>query len=195
MAPRKRLGRSPLTDLLAEEGRIGANREMRQLIPQSTPDREVEESHLPQFEMFGKPRVPRGNPMEIGENGGLTIDYTTQTVIDAKPPKDNYGQGPGRSTRVASHKFVPHSPDRGYLIEKAGVATHTNTLGTVYVKFQPHLNGSRANDVYKYSHVPESVYNNFANSNSKGRFINQFLNNYKYGRIGSRDDMLHTQDL
>ena len=191
MATPKRLGRSPISDILAEEGRIGANRNMRQ-IPQEVANNQDE---LPNFNMFGNPWGARNKPETIGENGGIPIDYAAQEVIDAKPPKDNYGRGPGSSTRVRSHKFVPHSADQTYLVEKAGVATRSNTLGTVYVKFQPHLNGSHSNDIYKYSHVPESVYHNFANSESKGRFINQFLNNYKYSRIGSRDDTANTGDL
>lgn len=193
MATPRKLGRSPLNDILAEEGRISANRNMRQIPTEAPPSDQGNE--LSKFNMFGQPWGARKTPDTIGENGGIPIDYSTQEVIDAKPPKDNYGRGPGQSTRVKSHKFVPHSADRTYLIEKAGVATYANTLGTVYVRFQPHLNGSHANDIYKYSHVPESVYNNFANSESKGRFINQFLNNYNYKRIGSRDDTANTDDL
>lgn len=190
MAAKKRrgLGKS-LTDILAEEGRIGANRDLRQLIPSDTPDRE-EEDHLPPFEMFGQPRVKSTEVPTEGEEGGVPINYDTYYVGDARPPEDNYGQGPDRSTRVAAHKFVPHPAERKYLTERAGLrSVGGNTLGTVYVKF--HKRG----DVYKYSHVPESVYNSFANSNSKGRFINDFLDSYKYSRAGSRDDNFHTQDF
>lgn len=188
-AKKKRLGRG-LTDILAEEGRIGANRDLRQLIPSETPDRE-EEDHLPPFEMFGSPRVKSQDVPTEGEEGNTPIDYGTQYVGDARPPKDNYGQGPDLSTRVAAHKFVPHPAEKQYLLAKSGVSQGygTNVIGTVYVKF--HKRG----DVYKYQHVPESIYDNFANSTSKGRFINQFLNSYKYSRIGSRDDNFHTQDF
>lgn len=188
-AKKKRLGRG-LTNILAEEGRIGANRDLRQLIPSDTPDRE-EEDHLPPFEMFGSPRVRSENLPTEGEEGGISINYDTYFVADARPPEDNYGQGPDRSTRVASHKFVPHPAEKQYLTAKAGVNPQygTNVLGTVYVKF--HKRG----DIYKYNHVPESIYNSFANSNSKGRFINDFLNSYRYSRIGSRDDNYHTQDF
>lgn len=192
MAARKKrtaIGKG-LTNILAEEGRIGANRDIRQLIPSETPDRE-EEDHLPPFEMFGKPRIKSENLPVEGEEGGFPIDYSTQYVGDARPPKDNYGQGPGRSTRVAAHKFVPHPAEKKYLLARSGVDPQygTNVLGTVYVKF--HKRG----DIYKYHHVPESIYNNFANSNSKGRFINNFLNSYKPSRINSRDDRYHTQDF
>lgn len=187
--PKKRLGRG-LTDILAEEGRIGANRDLRQLIPTGTPDRE-EEDHLPPFEMFGSPRVKSENLPTEGEEGGMSINYDTYYVADARPPEDNYGQGPDRSTRVASHKFVPNPAEKQYLMARSGVNPQygSNTLGTVYVKF--HKRG----DIYRYNHVPESIYNNFANSNSKGRFINDFLNSYRYSRIGSRDDNYHTQDF
>lgn len=189
MAPRKKLGRSPLTNILAEEGRIGANRELRQLIPTEIPQQDPEE-HLQPFEMFGRPRIKTEVVPDAGEAGGLNIDYSTQFVGDARPPEDNYGQGPDRSTRVAAHKFVPHPAEQKYLLDKVGLTNNAeNTLGTVYVKF--HKRG----DVYKYNHVPESIYNSFANSTSKGRFINNYLNNYKYGRIGSRDDRFHTDDF
>jgi hypothetical protein len=188
MAAKKRLGRG-LNDILAEEGRIGSNREMRQLIPLESPTQDPDD-HLPPFEMFGSPRVRDTTVPTSGEVGGVDIDYDTQYVGDARPPKDNYGQGPGLSTRVSAHKFVPNPAEQSYLLDRAGVSSKSaNTLGTVYVKF--HKRG----DTYKYSHVPESVYNSFSNSNSKGRFINQFLNSYKYGRIGSRDDRFHTGDF
>jgi hypothetical protein len=188
MAAKKRLGRG-LNDILAEEGRIGSNREMRQLIPTEAPTQDPDD-HLPPFEMFGSPRVKDNAELGYGEVGGVDIDYNTQYVGDARPPEDNYGQGPDRSTRVAAHKFVPHPAEKKYLLDRAGVRDKsTNNLGTVYVKF--HKRG----DTYKYSHVPESIYNSFANSNSKGRFINDFLNAYKYGRIGSRDDRFHTDDF
>lgn len=195
MAARKKrtgLGRG-LTDILAEEGRIGANRDIRQLIPSEVPEKE-ETDHLPPFEMFGAPRVPRVNPTELpveGEEGGLPVNYDTYFVADARPPEDNYEQGPDRSTRVAAHKFVPHPAEKKYLLAKSGVNPQygTNVLGTVYVKF--HKRG----DIYKYYNVPESIYSSFSSSNSKGRFINNFLNSYRYSRIGSRDDRYHTQDF
>ena len=161
---------------------------MRQLIPLERPSEDPED-HLPPFEMFGNPRVKTPAP-EYGEVSGMFVDYNTQYVGDARPPEDNYGQGPDLSTRVAAHKFIPHEAEKQYLTNRAGLTNiPKNTLGTVYVKF--HKRG----DIYKYSHVPESVYNSFANSTSKGRFINQYLNNYKYGRIGSRDDRYHTEDF
>jgi hypothetical protein len=190
MAAKKKpgLGRG-LSSILAEEGRIGSNREMRQLIPTEAPTQDPDD-HLPPFEMFGSPRVRNTTTPDSGEVGGVDIDYSTQYVGDARPPEDNYGQGPDRSTRVAAHKFVPHPAEQRYLLDRAGVRSKSaNDLGTVYVKF--HKRG----DTYKYSHVPESIYNSFANSNSKGRFINDFLNAYKYGRIGSRDDRFHTDDF
>jgi hypothetical protein len=190
MAAKKKPGLGKgLNSILAEEGRIGSNREMRQLIPLEAPTQDPDD-HLPPFEMFGSPRVRDTKTPDSGEVGGVDVDYNTQYVGDARPPEDNYGQGPSRSTRVAAHKFVPNPAEQKYLLGRAGVSSKSaNNLGTVYVKF--HKRG----DTYKYSHVPESVYNSFANSNSKGRFINDFLNSYKYGRIGSRDDRYHTGDF
>lgn len=189
MAAKKRLGRG-LTDILAEEGRIGASREMRQLIPVDTPT-DNQDNNLPEFGMFGQPRTrQRSTEEDAGELYGVNVSFDTQFVGDARPPKDNYGQGPDRSTRVASHKFVPHPKEQQYLLDKAGIRRNAvEQLGTVYVKFHKY------GDVWKYKNVPASVYTSFSTSNSKGRFINQYLNHYSKGRAGSRDDRNNTDDI
>lgn len=176
MAPRPRLRRN-LSDLFAD---IDANKSLDQLIPAPTTDPEDHDSGLPDdFQLIpGAKREYRTTFPEV----------PTEYVEDAKPPKDNYGQGPRRSTRVAVHKFVPNK------LERAGVVT-AQTLGTVYVRFQPHINGKHGNDVWRYKNVPKSIYDTFANSNSKGRFINTHLNAYPKGRISSREDRFHTEDF
>lgn len=189
MPPKKRLGKS-LSSILAEEGRIGQNRQLSQLVPQEEPQGIVD-SQLPQFDIYGS-SVTRTAPEAIGEVGGMSVDYKTQFVEDARPPKENYGQGPSRSTRVAAHKFVPHNESRVDLMNRAGITGPTNNLGTVYVKFQK---PGRQGQVWRYEHVPEGIYDNFSNSTSKGRYINQFLNSYNKGPAGSRDDRFHTQDF
>jgi isoleucyl-tRNA synthetase len=90
-----------------------------------------------------------------------------------------------------SHKVVAYSyPLQSPLSNSEESQNYKDvTTKTVYVKF------NKRGDIYRYNHVPESIYNNFANSNSKGRFINDFLNSYRYSRIGSRDDNYHTQDF
>lgn len=190
MARKKRgLGRS-LTDILAEENRISASRELSQLIPQEDP-----ETHgggdLPEFGMYG-PRADSLRTPAPTENPETGVDYSTYYVGDARPPSDNYGQGPDRSTRVAAHKFVPYSRERVRPQTGAGMGRAGDILGTVYVKFhKPGRNGQ----VYRYNRVPEAVYEQFSNSTSKGRFINNFLNNYSYKPVGSRDDIFHTNDF
>jgi hypothetical protein len=188
MAPKRRLGKS-FTDLQAESNRISANQSLSQLIPTEELPGFVE-SVLPSFDMYGAPIVTERE--EVGSFSGGSVDYSTQFVEDASPPKDNYGQGPSRSTRVAAHKFVPHERERESLMEKAGARGPTNTLGTVYVKFQ---RPGRMGQVWKYEHVPESIYDSFSNSTSKGRYINQQLNTFKKGPIGTRNDRARTQDF
>lgn len=176
MASKKRLGRS-LTDLLADiDNRT--SRGLEALIPTVDPG----EHEAPG--VFGE-LLPGFFERDKGE---FVTETPPEFVEDAKPPKDNYGQGPSRSTRVAVHKFVPN------LVTRAGVPNPEN-MGTVYVKFQPHMNGSHANDVWFYKNVPYNVYEDFSNSTSKGRFINQFLNSYPKGRTKSREDRYHTKDF
>ena len=179
MARKKRgLGRG-LNDILAESNRIDASRELSQLIPQEDPEGHEYED-LPEFNMFGTPRT--------GSDPGDVVDYGTYIVGDARPPSDNYGQGPDRSTRVAAHKFVPNPRER----IKGQLGDSSNILGTVYVKF--HKPGRRG-QVWKYTQVPEHIYESFSESNSKGSFINNFLNNYAHKPVGSRDDIFHTNDF
>lgn len=185
MATKKRsgLGKS-LSEILAEEGRIDRARADSQIIPTRLP--EEGQSYGQMQEDFVL--IPRIEGDEEFEEDVSEFDYEADFVGDARPPKDNYGQGPGRSTRVAAHKFVPS------LMGRAGIAGG-NTLGTVYIKFQPKMNGTRANDIYRYKNVPENLYQQFSQSNSKGRFINQFLNSYPYSRITTREDRFHAKDL
>lgn len=185
---RSGLGKS-YSEILAEEGRIAVNRSLSQLIPQDVPDDE-EDGTLSEFNMFGEPRRSPVAP-EIGETGNVEVDYSTYFVEDARPPEDNYGQGPDRSTRVAAHKFVPLNPEKqfGGVGVRSGLRQGQETLGTVYVKFQ------KKGNVYKYHYVPETVYKMFSESTSKGRFINQFLNNYSYGPVGTRNDIEQTRDF
>lgn len=176
MASKKRLKRG-ITDLFAN---IEANKSLESLIPTSVPEETGDET----------PGLPDDFRLIPGEREYRRTEYDTspEFVEDAKPPKYNYGQGPSRSTRVAVHKFVPN------LMERAGVTT-PQSMGTVYVKFQPHMNGSHANDIWKYKNVPESVYQSFANNNSKGRFIREVLDIYPKGRISTREDRRNTQDF
>lgn len=185
---KRRLGKG-IADLMAENARIDeamrANVIVPTQVPQDGADASIELDRDYQL-------IPQPDRIELQSRFQRDPEFNTEFVEDAKPPEDNYGQGPSRSTRVRAHKFVPYN-----LMARAGLPG--NTLGTVYVKFQPHSNGSHANDVYRYRNVPESVYKMFANSTSKGRFINQYLNHYPYARVGdmqgTREDRHHVWDF
>lgn len=177
MASKRRLGRT-LTDLLAEENRISQNRQLSQVIPTEDPEDHGSGEANSQFELIpGASREWRKSNAE-----------PTEFVEDAKPPKYNYGQGPTRSTRVAAHKFVPNLTARADI---PGI----EVMGTVYVRFQPNMQGKRANDIWEYRNVPKSVYDMFSESTSKGRFINTHLNAFPKGRISSREARFHVQDF
>lgn len=181
MAAKRRMGRT-LSDIIAEENRINASRALNQLIPTQDPERhgEGEQGELnTQFEL-----IPGAGTREWRKDNAEPTEF----VEDAKPPKYNYNQGPTRSTRVAAHKFVPN------LVARAGLP-NIEVMGTVYVKFQPNMQGKRANDVWEYRNVPKSIYDMFADSTSKGRFINSHLNAFPKGRISSREARFHVQDF
>lgn len=188
MASKKRsgLGKS-LSQIMAEEGRIDVARAESQIIPTQRPQDSASADIFLDNEFRLIPQ-----PDRVAAEEELTkdpaYDFDTQFVEDAKPPKNNYGQGPTKSTRVAAHKFVPS------LMSRAGTKGGS-TLGTVYVKFQPKMNGTRANDIYRYKNVPESMYKQFAESNSKGRFINNFLNSFPYSRATTREERYHAKDF
>lgn len=99
----------------------------------------------------------------------------TQDVVpleDLWPDTSNYGFGPMYSTRVVQHRFVPNpKEDGGQRLNRI-----IPGLGTVYIKFQ------KRGDVYAYYNVPLNVYEDFARSSSKGKFINE---NYPFNDRGS----------
>ena len=149
------------------------------LIPSSVPS-DYEPEDLPQDYVL-IPRADRTRPDNAIPEGFKPLDeseYEVYPVERVVPDRDPtlWGQGPNRSTRVASHKFVPY----GRLLNRAS-GSQTEVVagikyGTVYVKFQNNGN------VWRYDHVPDHIYQNFRNSSSKGAFINQFLNKYSYGQ-------------
>lgn len=110
---------------------------------------------------------------DINEQYNVLLD--TQEVIpleDLWPDKSNYGFGPMYSTRVVKHRFVPNPREDG----GARLNRLIPGLGTVYIKFQ------KRGDVYAYYNVPLNVYEDFARSSSKGKFINE---NYPFNDRGS----------
>lgn len=123
-------------------------------------DEPAEESWLTgkQYEDFEEGRIDSAKDYEE-----LTSPEDVYPLED-KRDGSNYGFGPRFSTRVIRHYFKSDNPK--------GLSRVAPGLGTVYVQFQ------KRNDVYAYFNVPFNVYEDFARSTSKGRFINSTLNNY-----------------
>jgi hypothetical protein len=157
MASRRRLGRG-LSDI---DQRVSeAPRTTGGIIPTQIPSGSRVASILPTY-----PIIP-GAGAVVPEEGTATEVYPVELA-------EEYGQGPDRSTRVAAHKFVPFTTGGdGRLMRRT-----QGNLGSIYVRFQRPWNGI---DIYVYKNVPESVYDRFSGSSSKGKFINDVLNTYPY---------------
>jgi hypothetical protein len=154
------------------------------LIPTSVPPEDYEPEDI--YEDYVViPRADRNRPQVEIPNDFSSIDeavYEAYTNIEWVTPDDdpsNYGQGPNRSTRVKAHKFVPYGPLMNRAMGNQAAVSAGIKFGTVYVRFQNN------NNIYRYDHVPDHIYQSFRNSNSKGKFINDFLNNYPYSPAGS----------
>ncbi len=113
-----------------------------------------------------------GEVPEFDENGrvrteDLGIYQPTAVAQVANKPDNpqNYGQGPGASTRLCGHVFVK---DASLTIAKGGAVS-----GYAYVRF--HKNGTKGPN-WRYGPMTYQEYVNFAHSNSKGHHINAFLN-------------------
>ena len=98
------------------------------------------------------------------------------TVLPKKP--ENYGKGPTKSTRVASHKFVPTSRTTDQFLGRSEVNT-----GNVYVKFARPSRQQGGDATYRYSNVSAMEYEAFRRSNSKGRFINNPLDTHSPTKV------------
>lgn len=81
-------------------------------------------------------------------------------------PNDDHS--PSESSRVRAFRFVTSA--------EPGEEVLGDRYGTIFVRF------IKYDTPWKYSNVPLSVYEAFAASRSKGKFINSVLNNYPYGR-------------
>lgn len=103
------------------------------------------------------------------------------TVLPKNP--ENYGKGPTKSTRVASHKFVP--------TQRMAVTTGMGetlggervNVGTVYVRFARPSKQQNGNATYKYTNVPVAIYESFRSANSKGRYINNPLDTFSPTKV------------
>jgi hypothetical protein len=103
------------------------------------------------------------------------------TTLPKKP--ENYGRGPSKSTRVASHKFVPGQRTRVTVGMNEFIGKEQINTGTVYVKFARPSKQQNGDATYKYSNVPVAIYESFRGANSKGRFINNPLDAYSPTKV------------
>lgn len=131
-----------------------------------------------------EPNWLTGQEYEDFEEGriGSDVEYnqlmSVEDVLRLDDKPENYGFGPKFSTRVKRHLFVPDNPnDLNRLIPG---------LGTVYVHFHKY------DDVEAYYSVPFNVYQDFARSTSKGRFINHTLNGYSHEDL-NKDQSVFSQ--
>jgi hypothetical protein len=81
-------------------------------------------------------------------------------------PNDEHD--PSESSRVRAFRFVTSA--------NPGEEVLGDRYGTIFVRF------IKYDTPWKYTNVPLSVYEAFASTRSKGKFINSVLNNYPYGR-------------
>ena len=171
----KKLGLGKRLDDIMNTPRGGGS--LERLIPTGDPDDYGDAQDMGDYVII--PRADRTRPTVTVPEGFEPLDdeeYAPYPVERVMPDDDPtlYGQGPDKSTRVASHKFVPYGRLMTRSMGNQRAVASGIKFGTVYVKFQNNGN------VYRYDHVPDHIYQNFKNSPSKGRFINDFLNNYPY---------------
>lgn len=111
-------------------------------------------------------------PVELP--GPSDPEYLEQVSPDNDPSL--YNQGPGASTRVQMHSFEPNYLLSDY--EKAYQGQEPTVIkGTVYVQFW------KKNSTYAYTNVPKDIYDAFARSTSKGKYINTTLNQFNYFKV------------
>jgi hypothetical protein len=173
MAPKRGLGKR--FDDIMNTPRGGGS--LDRLIPTSTSDDYDDIQDMGDYLLI--PRADRTRRQEDIPEDFEALDeseYAPYPVERVTPDTDSslYGQGPNKSTRVASHKFVPYGRLMNRSMGNQKATSAGIKFGAVYVKFQNNGN------VYRYDHVPDHIYQNFRNNPSKGKFINDFLNNYPY---------------
>ena len=115
-----------------------------------------------------------GKVQSVGDQPFLETIHVAQVANKPDNPA-NYGQGPSGSTRLCSHKFV---------IDQPMFNIYGANIGFIYVRF--HKRGKRGTD-WAYGPVNIEIYKNFANSNSKGHFINTTLNSMGHRPASSEE--------
>jgi hypothetical protein len=101
--------------------------------------------------------------------------FRPSSLDDISPWYPEQQHGSNESSRVLKFKFVPSATEDEKLLG--------TRYGTVFVRF------IKNKTPWKYMNVPLNVYESFAASPSKGKFINQVLNNYSYSRVTAPDEL------
>lgn len=113
---------------------------------------------------------------------GEAAEFPTTSLKDISPwvyPGKNHP--PDESTRVQAFKFVANTEsDEKFM---------GNRYGTIFVRFIKH------GTPWRYSNVPQNVYEQFHASPSKGKFINSTLNNFPYGRVTGDEYSFYFDDM
>lgn len=122
---------------------------------------------------------------------GEAPEFPTTTLTDISPwvyPGKNHP--PDESTRVQAFKFVANTSADD--VEEGAYPRALfggNRYGTIFVRFIKH------GTPWRYSNVPQPVYEQFYASPSKGKFINDVLNKFPYGRVTGDEYSAYFDDM
>lgn len=156
-------------------------------------------------DVLGTVKPPKSMGMGLGALIPSGPDFEVYYVSEA----EEYYRGPGSSTCVAAHVFVPIvAPDEEAPMEftenvergmdelsdqfasvrntnRAAIGDTYTTLGYTYVRFR--LKNGAQGGLYKYGPMPLFIYRNFREFSSKGRGVRQILEPFRYQRVASVD--------
>lgn len=107
-------------------------------------------------------------------------------------PATTYQHPPSESSRVRAYKYVRYNDGTMTEDERrtgVGAVIGGQIYGTLFVRF------ARADTPWKYMNVPQNIYEAFAASQSKGRFINSTLNSFPYSRATPDEVATYFTDL
>lgn len=116
---------------------------------------------------------------------------TDMTVIPYDP-ETTYTHAPSESSRVQAYKYVKYGEE---LTEEERRRTGVGSViggqiyGTLFVRF------ARAQTPWKYMNVPQNIYESFAATQSKGRFIKSTLDRFPYSRATADEVATYFTDM
>lgn len=117
---------------------------------------------------------------------------TTPMTVIPYDPATTYQHPPSESSRVQAYKYVRYND--GSISEEdrrtgMGAIIGGTIYGTLFVRF------ARAQTPWKYMNVPQNIYEAFASSQSKGRFINSTLNSFPYSKATPDEVATYFSDM